>query len=121
MPGYKEVLQKFNPVGLYTFDGEYYNPTSRLIPDETILDESYHQDGMIHTESYTYYGYRAGCDSATPMDSWSQHSLRFCPYGSQKTAFEAGLVSLFPKGIIEIPNNAAFDFSQKEFTYVFMS
>lgn len=118
MAGFKQLLQDMQPATLISFDGEVWNTGTRFIDSGIIIDEMRNQDGIITQESneLVYAGYRAGGRSLIELDQFDQYSLRFCPTGANKPAERAGF-SRFPKAMVSIPNNLAYNFGGKEFTY----
>lgn len=119
MAGYKQLSLDMRPVTFLSFDGEQVNRKTKQIDDEIIIDESGNMDGIITQENNDFVGYWAGLESMVPLDHFDQHSLRFCPTGANKAAEDAGL-SRYPKAMISVQNNMAYDFSKGEFTYSFL-
>lgn len=119
MAGFKQLLLDMRPVTFLSFDGEQVNRETKQIEDGIIIDESGNMDGIITQEDNNFVGYWAGIESMVPLDHFDQHSIRFCPTGANKAAEDAGL-SRYPKAMISVQNNVAYDFSKKEFTYSFL-
>lgn len=122
MAGYKQLVMNMKPVTYISFDGEQVNDGSKFIDSREIIDEMGNQHGIIQQEvnDPLYAGYRAGTTSMLQLDKFDQKAIRFCPFGANNSAKEKGH-SLFPKAMITIPNNLAYDFSAGEFTYCFMA
>ena len=105
MAGFKKSIQDMRPAGFYTFDGEAFNPTTRLLTGSplVILDESDNQnDGllMVGLQEPTK-AYRAGMASLAPVEPANQQSMCFGYYGKVN--------GVWPKALVQIPHHAAMD------------
>ena len=121
MAGYKQVLFKLEPVALYSFDGEEVKSDKRFYQRLDIIDDTGNSDGKLGMETLDEtmpcYSTSTGL---SPLDKYEQRAIRFCPNGPQRNAEAAGL-SRWPKAYAIMPNCLAWDFSNNEFTYIFMA
>jgi hypothetical protein len=108
MSGYKKTIQELKPAGFWSFDGEPYDPTSRLFTHSplTIYDEGDQASDAIllvgaeHPER----AYRAGMASLVGLELAQQQSVSFGHYG----VFDASI----PKAVVQIPHRQAFENEQ---------
>lgn len=120
MAGFKQVMTNLNPVAFYTLDGEQLKEDKLTLERNDIIDEMGNSNGNIVTEvNDPMIPCYAISESLVPLDRSGQRGIRFCPRGPQQYAVDQGK-SRFPKAYIIAPNCHEWDFSAKEFTYVFM-
>lgn len=121
MAGYKQVLFQLEPIALYSFDGEQVKNDKRFYQRPEINDDTGNSHGRLGLETLDE---QMPCyhtsNALAPLDRYEQRAIRFCPNGPQLNAEAAGL-SRWPKAYAIMPNCLAWDFSQNEFTYVFLA
>ena len=105
MAGFKKTVQDSGVAGFFTFDGESFDPTTRLLTSSplVILDESANQnDGILLVGSQEpTKAYRAGMPSLVPLEPSLQYSMGFGVYGRVN--------GVWPKALIQVPHHSAYN------------
>lgn len=118
MAGFKKTIQDFLPAGFYTFDGDAFDPVTRLYTSSPliVMDESTHQnDGimLVGTEEPSK-GYRAGMASLVSIEPSAQYSMCFGFYGKVN--------GVWPKALVQVPHHTSYEnaVNRGSFTFVLL-
>lgn len=116
MAGFKKTIQDFLPAGFYTFDGDAFDPTVRLLTSipRIVMDESTHQnDGLllVGAEEPTK-AYRAGMASLVSIEPSAQYSMCFGFYGKVN--------GVWPKALIQVPHHTSFENATNRGSFTFL-
>lgn len=105
MAGFKKTIQDYLPGGFYTFDGDAFDPVTRLYTSVplTVMDESTHQnDGILLVGSQEpTKAYRAGMASLVGLEPSHQQSMCFGFYGRVN--------GVWPKAFVQVPHHTSLD------------
>lgn len=114
MAGFKYLIIDDGAVSLWSFDGDQFDPTSRLLVVPTgeppvIMDEIGGNSALLINADDLYPGYRMGVPSLVFNEQTDQYSICFGAYGKQ-TAYPGGTPAGFPKAYLEAPDCDLYNF-----------
>ncbi len=119
MAGYKQTLEGMEPIALFGFDSETLIEDTRRLRSLQLFDQMGIAECELHVEHQRddYPCYYMASPIST-IDLYEQRSIRFCPVGIQPNARTVGL-SYYPKAYAFAHHVREWNYSRKEFSYVF--